>query len=206
VVTNGTFKIDSAAQLADKLSMMNRTPGSGANKTGHEGHIMDDEMKADVVSKSVLKGNVPKAFKKQLNEVVEAYLGLTKALNKSDSEAASQAAKQINAKLSDVDMNLVEGDLHMVWMSQLEKLNNNATKLSAEQNLEKQRGLFLSLSAALIESVETFGITNVTYQQFCPMANGGKGGSWLSDSEKITNPFFGVEMDTCGETVKKIES
>lgn len=30
VVTNGTFKIDSAAQIADKLSMMNREPGSGA--------------------------------------------------------------------------------------------------------------------------------------------------------------------------------
>ncbi len=42
VVTNGTFKLDSAAQLADKLSMMNRNPGSGANRTGHEGHTMDN--------------------------------------------------------------------------------------------------------------------------------------------------------------------
>lgn len=38
VVTNGTFKIDSAAQLSDKLSMMNRNPGTGANRTSHEGH------------------------------------------------------------------------------------------------------------------------------------------------------------------------
>src|SRR5690554_4013883 len=141
VVTNGTFKIDSAAQLADKLSMMNRNPGTGSNKTGHEGHAMGDEVKVEVSSKPKVAGNVPKAFKGQLNEVVDAYLGLTKALNQSDSEAASKAAKQINAKLTNVDMNLVEGDLHMVWMSQLEKLNNNATKLSAEQNLEKQRGL-----------------------------------------------------------------
>ena len=40
VVTNGTFKIDSAAQLSDKLSMMNREPGSGANQTEHDGHTM----------------------------------------------------------------------------------------------------------------------------------------------------------------------
>lgn len=204
VVTNGTFKIDSAAQLADKLSMMNRTPGSGANKTGHEGHVMDDEMKAEVVSKSGSKKHVPIAFKEQLNEVVDAYLGLTNALNQSDSKSASQAAKHINTKLNDVNMNLVEGDLHMVWMSQLEKLSSNSAKLSTEQNIEKQRVLLLSLSVALIESVETFGITNVAYQQFCPMANGGKGGNWLSNSEKITNPFFGAEMDTCGETVKEL--
>ena len=32
VVTNGTFKVDAAAQLSDKLSMMNPEPGSGANR------------------------------------------------------------------------------------------------------------------------------------------------------------------------------
>ncbi len=43
VVSNGTFKLDSAAQLNDKLSMMNREPGTGANQTGHEGHTMEGE-------------------------------------------------------------------------------------------------------------------------------------------------------------------
>lgn len=35
VVTNGTFKVDAAAQLSDKRSMMNPEPGSGANRGGH---------------------------------------------------------------------------------------------------------------------------------------------------------------------------
>jgi len=43
VVTHGNFKLDGAAQLADKFSMMNRMPGTGANRTGHEGHTMGPE-------------------------------------------------------------------------------------------------------------------------------------------------------------------
>ena len=213
---HGTFKIDSAAQLADKLSMMNRTPGTGANRTGHEGHIMTDEMKADVVSKSASKekGNtrklgaesVPVEFKQQLTGVVDAYLELKDALNQTNPEAAMRAAKRINTKLTAVDMSLVQGDLHIQWMGQLGSLNNYSTAIAAEKNIEKQRTVFLSLSEKLIESVKIFGINGVVYQQFCPMTNGGKGGYWLSDSEDIANPYFGDKMNNCGETILKIES
>jgi len=43
------------------------------------------------------------------------------------------------------------------------------------------------------------------YLQFCPMANGGKGASWLSKDEEIRNPYFGSRMLKCGrikETIK----
>ncbi len=216
VVKNGTFKIDSAAQLADKLSMMNRIPGTGANRTGHEGHIMTDEMKADVVSKSAFKGKgnsrkldakfVPVEFKQQLTGVVDAYLELKDALNQTNPEAAMRAAKLINTKLTAVDMSLVQGDLHIQWMAQLGSLNNNSTAIAAEKNIEMQRTIFLSLSKTLIESVKIFGINGVVYQQFCPMTNGGKGGYWLSDTEEIANPYFGDKMNNCGETILKIES
>lgn len=45
VVTNGTFKIDAAAQLSDKLSMMNRNPGTGQGAPSMPDMNMDpDEM------------------------------------------------------------------------------------------------------------------------------------------------------------------
>ena len=43
VVTHGTFKIDSAAQLAGKASMMNKIPDGRPVRTGHEGHNMKGE-------------------------------------------------------------------------------------------------------------------------------------------------------------------
>ena len=43
VVTHGTFKVDAAAQLADKFSMMNRDPGSGTVPVHNHGEVNMDE-------------------------------------------------------------------------------------------------------------------------------------------------------------------
>ncbi|HQE11916.1 MAG TPA: hypothetical protein PLQ78_04150 [Flavipsychrobacter sp.] len=37
------------------------------------------------------------------------------------------------------------------------------------------------------------------YRQYCPMAFNDKGAYWLSNEEKIMNPYFGKKMLTCGE-------
>ena len=91
-------------------------------------------------------------------------------------------------------------------MKQLEKIDSSNKELKQSQNIEAQRAAFLTLSSTLIESVKTFGLPGVIYQQFCPMTDGGKGGFWLSESEEISNPYFGDQMHNCGETITKIES
>jgi len=225
VVTHGNFKLDGAAQLADKLSMMNRNPGTGANRTGHEGHTMgtenSDEMQmnspsinkevsnedhSDHQSKETEVKSVSSEFKSQLNGVLQEYLILKDALVQSDISKVSASAKDIQKRLSNVDMSLVKGDMHVKWMSHLEKLTNSSANIEEASNLNTQRTEFLSLSQALIESVNTFGVGGVVYQQFCPMTDGGKGGYWLSETEEIKNPYFGKQMLKCGETIQKIES
>lgn len=39
----------------------------------------------------------------------------------------------------------------------------------------------------------------------CPMFEGDKGGSWLSISKDIKNPYFGDMMLSCGEVKKEIK-
>lgn len=203
VVTHGNFKLDGAAQLADKFSMMNRMPGTGANRTGHEGHIMGSENsnKMDIDQKSVSS-----EFKSQLNEVLKEYLVLKDALVESDNLGVSTAAKEIQSQLENVDMSLVKGEMHMKWMDNLAELSKSANVISETNDLKVQRAEFLKLSETLIESVKIFGVTGVIYQQFCPMTNDEKGGYWLSESEEIKNPYFGEQMLKCGETITKIES
>ncbi|MEP0007373.1 MAG: efflux RND transporter periplasmic adaptor subunit [Balneola sp.] len=203
VVTHGNFKLDGAAQLADKFSMMNRNPGTGANRTGHEGHTMGGENPSDV---QMEEKAVSAEFKSQLNEVLKEYLVLKDALVISDISKVSESAQNIQNRLDNVDMTLVEGDMHVKWMSDLGKISKAGANIAQAQNLETQREEFLTLSAALIESVKTFGVNGVVYQQFCPMTDGGKGGYWLSESEEIKNPYFGEQMLKCGETIQKIES
>ncbi len=217
VVTHGNFKLDGAAQLADKLSMMNRNPGTGANRTGHEGHNMgaegSGEMKMEMNSPLMNEEpmnteakSVPAEFKSQLNNVVQEYLKLKDALVMSDKSKVTAYANKLENELKNVNMTLVKGELHTTWMKQLEKIDSSNKELKQSQNIEAQRAAFLTLSSTLIESVKTFGIPSVIFQQYCPMTDGGKGGYWLSESEEIKNPYFGEQMLKCGETITKIES
>tara|TARA_R110001599_G_scaffold1889_4_gene9793 strand:- start:235361 stop:237190 length:1830 start_codon:yes stop_codon:yes gene_type:complete len=217
VVTRGNFKLDGAAQLADKLSMMNRNPGTGANRTGHEGHNMgaegSGEMKMEMNSPSMNEEPmntetkpVPAEFKSQLNNVVKEYLKLKDALVMSDKSKVSTSASNILRALNSVDMTLVKGEMHSKWMDHLGKIDSSIKDLKKSQNIEAQRAAFLTLSSILIESVKTFGLPGIIYQQYCPMTDGGKGGYWLSESEEIKNPYFGEQMLKCGETITKIES
>lgn len=208
VVTNGTFKLDSAAQLADKLSMMNRTPGVGANRTGHEGHAMP-EMKMESAEhtshEETSSSAIPGPFKKQLSQVVTDYLNLKDALVSSEAGATSNHAKEVLGSLSNVDMSLVKGDLHMQWMQYLNELHAQSEIIQNQQDLKTQRQAFIALSEALIQTVKTFELPGVIYKQHCPMANGSAGADWLSTEAKIANPYFGDKMLRCGETIEKIE-
>lgn len=233
VITHGNFKLDGAAQLADKLSMMNRNPGTGANRTGHEGHTMgtgntgEMEMNSEPVNSNMNDHSghqnmqmedqdhsdhemdmkpVSAEFKSQLNAVLVEYLALKDALVESDNSGVSSAAKEIQSQLEKVEMSLVKGDMHLMWMDHLSELSKSTNELAETNDLKVQRSEFLKLSETLIESVKTFGVTGVVYQQFCPMTDGGKGGYWLSESEEIKNPYFGEQMLKCGETITKIES
>ncbi|HCI71368.1 MAG TPA: efflux RND transporter periplasmic adaptor subunit, partial [Balneola sp.] len=211
VVTHGNFKLDGAAQLADKLSMMNRNPGTGANRTGHEGHNMgagdSGEMKMEMNSRSMNEEDhsnhqnmntetksVPAEFKSQLNNVVQEYLKLKDALVMSDKSKVTAYANKLENELKNVNMTLVKGELHTTWMKQLEKIDSSNKELKQSQNIEAQRAAFLTLSSTLIESVKTFGIPSVIFQQYCPMTDEGKGGYWLSETEEIANPYFGDQM------------
>lgn len=216
VVTNGTFKIDGAAQLADKLSMMNRNPGSGANRTGHEGHIFPGNSEASTSSKAptATEGNfgyqssenatVPEAFNTQLQSVIEDYLDLKNALVATNQTKASSSASNMLESLSAVDMSLLEGNTHNEWMRFLSALTTHIEKIK-NSSIEAQRAAFSALSPKLIEVVKHFEVSGVFYQQFCPMSNDGEGAYWLSDQEEIANPYFGSSMHNCGETITKIE-
>ena len=216
VVTNGTFKLDSAAQLADKLSMMNRSPGSGANRTGHEGHTMPSDSEASTSStvptatedhsghETQRTSTIPDAFKNQLKEVISHYLAMKNAFVDTDSNLASTSASEMLNSLSEVNMSLLEGETHLEWMRFLSELSTHIKEIEGK-SIANQRAAFSALSPKLIEVVKHFEINGVFYQQFCPMSNNGDGAYWLSEQEEIANPYFGSQMHNCGETITKIE-
>lgn len=205
IAINGTFSIDAAAQLAGKPSMMN--PEGGPTMTGHDhggtGMSSAGESSAPVQS---LTETTPAAFKAQLTKVYNEYLDMKNAFVETDAKKVANEAKDVIKSLKAVDMALLKGDAHMMWMGQLETLNSTINAISKSNDIEKQRQEFVRFNPVFYRSVKMFGLDNVTtYYQFCPMANNDKGAYWLSEIEEIRNPYFGDAMLSCGETKETIK-
>lgn len=82
---------------------------------------------------------------------------------------------------------------------------NSARIIAENSDINEQRTAFLDLSASVEGMLEEALVSGEIYKQFCPMAFGGSGGSWLSGSEEIRNPYYGDKMLKCGRVEQTIE-
>jgi Cu(I)/Ag(I) efflux system membrane fusion protein len=215
VVTNGNFKIDSAAQLAGKASMMNQNP-EGAKQSGMpEMNIKGSDSKMEmqessqkmvpVNSDTLDKKAVPEAFKKQLDELAEKYFAVSSALSNDKMQEASSAMDLFEETLADIDMGLIKDDKQMkAWMNYVEALEKQANAIQESSEMASFRTQFAMLSETLAETLTTFGMERALFVQFCPMARGGDGAYWVSKKEEIENPYMGQNMLKCGETKKEL--
>ncbi|MHC4751356.1 MAG: efflux RND transporter periplasmic adaptor subunit [Planctomycetota bacterium] len=185
VVTNGNFKIDSALQIQAKPSMMSA-------EAGRKHEIFE----------------VPDEFNERIWGIVEKYLSLHDALAGDDKDGAVEAAKYMVEALSRVDMSLLSGKPHDVWMSRSAQMKKAMDVIKDAAEINPARKAFETLSNELIAVVEQFGIPKAQkLNQFhCPMAFDNKGADWLQMDEDIRNPYFGASMLKCGEVVKTINS
>lgn len=206
IATNGVFKIDAAAQLQGKISMMN--PEGSKMPGGHGHHNMTessaatatpaDESQPGAVA-STASFDVDEVFRDQLKKVFEAYLPVKDALIDSDAKKAAQNARALAVAIQNVDMNKVKGTAHAAWMEDKSVLQSSTEVILNEKNLEKARVALSSLSDQLYHTLVRFKVKGLSaYRQFCPMAFDFKGAYWLSNSDEILNPYFGDEMLTCG--------
>ena len=207
IVTNGTFTIDAAAQLQGKKSMMNKEGAPVV--TGHEGHgqtqINNQNTKSNE-SPAHQRVAVDPQFKQQLQLVFEAYIGTKEALVKDDKNGVQQSAELMVNNLDKVDMKLLtDAASHQHWMKAAKEMRQSATAIAASDNIKDQRSHFKGLSTAITSAVQMYGVGQVVYNQFCPMADDNKGAYWLSNDKNVLNPYFGSAMLACGSVKQIIE-
>lgn len=211
IVTNGTFSVDAAAQLAGKPSMMNPegakvSSGSmaGMDMSGDNNTMGTHESKDKKANEVPMKTD-PK-FKAQLTNVYVAYLKMKDAFEASDAHKVMSEANNVEAALNKVDMALLKGDAHIAWMEYLDPMKKSINSIGKSMDIEKQRSEFAKFTTSFYKSIKAYGLNNVTvYYQFCPMAFDNKGAYWLSETKEIRNPYFGSEMPGCGETKETIK-
>ncbi|WP_320815068.1 DUF3347 domain-containing protein [Flavobacterium sp.] len=141
----------------------------------------------------------------QLKSVFDNYFLLKDALVNTDGTVASKVAKELVVNIESVKMNALEMDVHMVWMKVMKELKNDATVISNTKDTKIQRASFDSLSIAIYKLIKVSKTETPIYYQRCPMANGGKGATWLSKESAVKNPYYGSMMMSCGKVIETIK-
>jgi len=104
-------------------------------------------------------------------------------------------------------MKLLTGAAHHDWMTYLSPMETALSEIESGNAIEAQRKSFSTLSDHIYKSIKAFGLggDEIAYYEYCPMAFNNEGGYWLSDEEKIRNPYFGDKMLSCGEVKERLK-
>lgn len=192
-------------------SLLMLTNCSGKKESAHEHDHAAVETEAPATDSSATtetskpQFDVDKNFQQQLAAVFNSYISLKEAFVSSDDGKVRTEAATVQSQLSKTDMKLLSGAAHNDWMHYLEGLESSLREIETNKDIEVQRRAFSKLSDNLYKSIKAFGLDGTTaYYEFCPMAFNDEGAYWLSDQEKIRNPYFGDKMMTCGVVKEKL--
>lgn len=133
-----------------------------------------------------------------LGRLVSEYFLLQKGLARDDLATARKAVAKVETVVQEVIPHLNDG--------LAQELSKAGEALQKGQNLEAIRTAFYPLSQILSQAVADLGVSGAgsIYEQFCPMAFGNTGATWLAENEEINNPYFGAMMLRCGEVLKQV--
>lgn len=184
VVVNGAFTLDAAAQLQRKRSMM----GSGAPLAGSPVYE-EKALHFDSKTETGLPG------------ILATYMKLKDGLVSGSMEVRNTAL-ELSEQLNLADLTAMDGN----QQDQLKQLKAYADSIGMTPDLARQRLYFKPFSGLMVAVVSDFeGLQQPLYVQYCPMADGNKGASWLSKEAEIRNPYFGEKMLNCGKIISKLE-
>jgi hypothetical protein len=137
--------------------------------------------------------------------IVSDYLKLKNALTEDNTEGAATAGKSLFATFKTVNLNTLDDKQKKEYLDIADDATEHAEHIGSNSgNIEHQREHFATLSTDINDLVKTFGTTQKLYQDFCPMYNNDKGAIWISETQEIKNPYYGVAMLSCGSTEKEL--
>jgi len=140
---------------------------------------------------------------KTITTLIDNYLAIKNALVQDDSKAAANAGQKLADAASGVDITSFDASKQSEIKEILEVVKEHGEHI-AKSEIAHQREHFEGMAKDFMDLLAIAGTDRTLYQQYCPMYNKGKGGSWLSASEEIKNPLFGSKMLTCGSVKETI--
>jgi len=158
-----------------------------------------EEPQSQADSAQEVMKEAPSGYSQQMKPVLTHYLKLRDALVKGDSKKATDASAAFGKAVGQLDIRALDAENKQRWMIRGADLSAKGSMLVTKQSLEEQRKAFYPLSKALIAALEDMGNPGMKlFVQHCPMAFNDTGADWISDSDKVVNPYFGDAMLHCG--------
>jgi hypothetical protein len=156
----------------------------------------------DSLTHSIVKADTASKVGNPISELVNYYLQIKNSLAADDGNAAALAAKSLKAGFESANKSAMTDKQKLSFDNIADDAKEMAEHISLNPDkLEHQREHFEMLSQDMLDLVKIFGTKKTLYVQQCPMYN--KGAAWISETEKIKNPFMGEKMSTCG-SIKKV--
>lgn len=139
-----------------------------------------------------------------LSLILDGYLQLKNALVEDNAENAAQASIKLLSAFNGFDMAVVPSDKLDEFMEIVEDAVENAEHISENaNNIGHQREHLVPLSEDMNDLIEIIGTNQKLYLAHCPMADAGKGATWVSEVKEIQNPYMGAKMPKCGKVQKE---
>ena len=138
------------------------------------------------------------------DKIYESYFQLKDALVASNTEMAKEKANELNALVAAMQTMNMSPEIKSSWTKVSKSLSENVEKIAKAKAINEQRTHFAALSTNVYDLIKSDKTSTTMYYAYCPMANKGKGGSWLSLEKDIKNPFYGQSMLKCGSVKETI--
>lgn len=134
-----------------------------------------------------------------IDGILNNYLKLKNALANDDAKEAANAAKELNATLTNLKSDKIEAKFKKEYADIAEDAKEHVEHIGDNPGkIEHQREHFAMLSTDVNDLIKIFGTDKKIYRDYCPMYDQGKSGYWISETKEIKNPYYGSEMLTCG--------
>ena len=163
----------------------------------------EDTKSTDTVATEITDNVAPVSPSDYANDIVICYLNLKNKLAKDDSNSAAEKGKMLLASFNRFDTKSLTAKQKKEYLDIADDAKEHAEHIGANGgNIPHQREHFVLLSKDINDLIKMFGSNRKLYQDYCPMADEGKGAIWISETKEIKNPYQGSKMLTCG-SVKK---
>ncbi len=139
VVVKGQFKIDSSLQILAKPSMMTPEGGGGAGEGAVE---------------------LPSLSRYQIEVVLVKAEAVKEAVDSEDIPEIRAAFAELDEAISDVDMTMMTGHPHMLWMEYHMRLGNDAVEGMEAKTLKEAKAAAKSLMENVSSMKAKFGLVH----------------------------------------------